>query len=92
MIDLHIHTTYSDGQYAPAETLQLAKQSGVTVAAITDHDTVSGLGEAETAARELGLQFSRDRNQCTEPYRAAYFRIWDRPDESGAAPFLPRSR
>ena len=57
MIDLHIHTTYSDGQYAPAETLQLAKQSGVTVAAITDHDTVSGLGEAETAARELGLQF-----------------------------------
>ena len=57
MIDLHIHTTYSDGQYAPAETLQLAKQSGVTVAAITDHDTVSGLGEAETAAQELGLQF-----------------------------------
>ena len=57
MIDLHIHTTYSDGQYAPAKTLQLAKQSGVTVAAITDHDTVSGLGEAETAARELGLQF-----------------------------------
>ena len=42
MIDLHIHTTCSDGQFSPEETIRMAHQAGVTVAAVTDHDTVSG--------------------------------------------------
>ena len=43
MIDLHIHTTCSDGQFSPEETIRMAHQAGVTVAAVTDHDTVSGI-------------------------------------------------
>ena len=36
MIDLHIHTTCSDGQFTPEETMRLAAEAGVTVAAVTD--------------------------------------------------------
>ncbi|MFP2913740.1 PHP domain-containing protein, partial [Pyxidicoccus sp. 3LFB2] len=42
MIDLHSHTTASDGQYPPAELLSRAAAAGVTVLAVTDHDTVAG--------------------------------------------------
>jgi hypothetical protein len=56
MIDLHSHTTASDGQHAPAELMALAAAAGVKVLAITDHDTVAGLGEAAEAARVHGLE------------------------------------
>ena len=56
MIDLHIHTNASDGQYSPAETVRLAAQKGMTCIAITDHDTVAGLGEARLAACEAGVE------------------------------------
>lgn len=55
MIDLHSHTTASDGQYSPEELLSLARQAGVRVLAVTDHDTVSGLPRADAAARKEGL-------------------------------------
>ena len=50
MIDLHSHTTASDGEHPPAELVALAVRAGVTVLAITDHDTVDGLAEASLAA------------------------------------------
>ena len=56
MIDLHSHTTASDGQHAPAELMALAAAAGVKVLAITDHDTVAGLGEAAEAARAHGME------------------------------------
>ncbi len=56
MIDLHSHTTASDGQHAPAELMALAAAAGVKVLAITDHDTVAGLGEAAEAARVHGME------------------------------------
>ncbi|WNG48917.1 PHP domain-containing protein [Archangium minus] len=56
MIDLHSHTTASDGQHSPAELLALAASAGVKVLAVTDHDTVAGLGEAAEAARAHGLE------------------------------------
>ncbi len=56
MIDLHSHTTASDGQHSPAELLALAAGAGVTVLAVTDHDTVAGLGEAAEAARAHGVE------------------------------------
>ncbi len=56
MIDLHSHTTASDGQHSPAELLALAASAGVTALAVTDHDTVAGLGEAEEAARAHGVE------------------------------------
>lgn len=57
MIDLHLHTTCSDGEFTPKETIQLAYQNGVKAVAITDHDTVSGIKEAKETADKLGMQF-----------------------------------
>ena len=56
MIDLHSHTTASDGQHSPAELLSLAASAGVTALAVTDHDTVAGLPEAAEAARARGVE------------------------------------
>ncbi|MGQ0507761.1 MAG: PHP domain-containing protein [Myxococcaceae bacterium] len=56
MIDLHSHTTASDGQHSPTELIRLAAAAGVTQLAVTDHDTVGGLAEATQAAQALGLR------------------------------------
>lgn len=52
-IDLHLHTTASDGQLAPSELIQLARVQHLDVIAITDHDTTAGLPEALQAAAGL---------------------------------------
>ncbi|MBQ9495890.1 MAG: PHP domain-containing protein [Treponema sp.] len=59
MIDLHTHTTASDGQYLPSELVRKACDAGVTVLAVTDHDTVSGLDEASREAKKAGITFVR---------------------------------
>lgn len=56
MIDLHSHTTASDGEHRPAEQVALAARAGVRTLAVTDHDTVAGLGEAAQAADALGVR------------------------------------
>lgn len=56
MIDLHSHTTASDGQHAPKELIRLAHQAGVRTLAVTDHDTVGGLAEARAAGEALGVE------------------------------------
>lgn len=56
MIDLHSHTTASDGQFEPAELLRQAKEAGVLTLAVTDHDTVAGLEAASAAARVAGIE------------------------------------
>lgn len=43
MIDLHVHSVYSDGTNTPAELIQLAEGRGLTAMALTDHDTVGGI-------------------------------------------------
>ena len=55
-IDLHLHTTHSDGSLAPSEVLKLADNAGVTTLAITDHDITSGIPEAIAAGQELGIE------------------------------------
>ena len=45
-IDLHTHTTASDGSLSPEDLVRLAKQQGVTALAVTDHDSVAGLSRA----------------------------------------------
>lgn len=55
--DLHLHTTKSDGKYAPAEVVQMAHKKGLSVIAITDHDTIDGIGEGRAEAEKLGLTF-----------------------------------
>ena len=57
--DLHTHTTASDGQYTPAELMRLAKQRGIQVLAVTDHDTINAVNEAQRAGDALGLQVIR---------------------------------
>jgi 3',5'-nucleoside bisphosphate phosphatase len=57
LIDLHTHTTESDGRCAPGELVARAAGSGVTVLAVTDHDTVSGCEAAAAACAAAGLAF-----------------------------------
>lgn len=52
MIDLHVHTTASDGQYTPTEIINKAIEKKIKAIAITDHDTVAGLEEAKKAAEK----------------------------------------
>lgn len=59
IVDLHTHSTASDGQYAPAELVKLAKARGIEVLALTDHDTIDGVGEAVKAGERLGVRVIR---------------------------------
>jgi predicted metal-dependent phosphoesterase TrpH len=55
-IDLHTHTTFSDGSCSPTELIELATQQGLDILAITDHDTTEGLPEALEATKDLSLE------------------------------------
>ena len=55
-IDLHAHTTHSDGSLTPTELVDLAASVGLAALAVTDHDTTAGLGEAREAATRHGLE------------------------------------
>ncbi|MNO62638.1 hypothetical protein D3C76_533180 [compost metagenome] len=54
--DLHTHTRASDGMNRPSENVRLAKEKGLAGLAITDHDTVAGIVEAQLAGEELGIE------------------------------------
>jgi predicted metal-dependent phosphoesterase TrpH len=56
-IDLHAHSTRSDGKESPTEVFEHAATAGINVLALTDHDTTSGWAEAASAAQRLGLGF-----------------------------------
>jgi len=55
-IDLHVHTTASDGVYSPTEVVKKAKEKGLVALGITDHDTINGLKEAILVGKKLGLE------------------------------------
>jgi len=57
IIDLHTHSTASDGQYAPAEVAARAAAAGTRAWALTDHDTLAGLEAGAVAARSMGVRF-----------------------------------
>jgi predicted metal-dependent phosphoesterase TrpH len=54
--DLHTHSTASDGTLTPTELLERAAAAGVETLALTDHDTVDGIAEAQAAATRLGVR------------------------------------
>ncbi len=56
MIDLHTHSTASDGKLSPAELMRHAQAVGIEVIALTDHDTLSGLEEASGEAARIGVE------------------------------------
>ena len=67
IVDLHLHTTASDGRLAPAELVRLVANQGLKIVSISDHDTTEGLAEAYEAAREFpdlriipGIELSTD--------------------------------
>jgi predicted metal-dependent phosphoesterase TrpH len=55
-VDLHMHSTASDGVYAPAEVVQIALTNKMDVIALTDHDTSNGIVAAQQAAASTGLE------------------------------------
>ena len=55
--DLHTHSTASDGRYSPSEVVKKAFERGVKYLALTDHDTVSGIEEANAEAEKLDIHF-----------------------------------
>ena len=57
MLDLHTHSTISDGSFTPAELAQHAKDLGIRAFALTDHDNMAGCEEAAAAAQKLGVGF-----------------------------------
>jgi len=58
-IDLHTHTRCSDGTQTPAELVRAAREAGIDVLAVTDHDTTAGWAEAARTAEEVGIELVR---------------------------------
>ncbi|MCR5667010.1 MAG: PHP domain-containing protein [Eubacterium sp.] len=56
-IDLHVHSTASDGTFTPTELIAQAKESNLLAMALTDHDSIDGLKEAQKAADEADIEF-----------------------------------
>ena len=56
VIDLHSHTTASDGSLTPTELVKLASDSGLAAVGVTDHDTLDGIPEALQAGQKLGVE------------------------------------
>ncbi|MEK7726574.1 MAG: PHP domain-containing protein, partial [Nitrospirota bacterium] len=80
-IDLHLHTTHSDGSQTPAEVVRLAHEAGVSALAITDHDITTGLPEAIAAGQELGIEIIpgieiSSRHGESELHVLGYFLKW----------------
>ena len=94
MIDLHTHTTASDGTLAPARLVARAASAGIRTLAVTDHDTMAGIREAADAARARGLGFLPGIeitavDERRDVHMLAYFLHADPP---GLAPFLAAAR
>lgn len=70
MIDMHVHSSASDGTFSPSGLLTEAKKAGLSAMALTDHDTMDGISEAADAARKLdielvaGVELSTEYQSC----------------------------
>jgi predicted metal-dependent phosphoesterase TrpH len=67
VVDLHAHTTASDGQHSPSELVEQAASIGLAALAITDHDTTAGLAEGLRAGQRLGLEVVPGIELSAEP-------------------------
>lgn len=85
MIDLHLHTYYSDGTMSPEELVRLAKRSGIETIAITDHDGMDGLDEGAEAGESQGVHVIPGIELSTEDETGTYMHIlgycFDRKNE-----------
>jgi predicted metal-dependent phosphoesterase TrpH len=84
-VDLHTHTTYSDGSQSPAELVRLARANGVRVLGVTDHDHTGGIDEAlACGAREgveivPGIELSVSHAEFEDIHILAYYFAWRAP-------------
>jgi predicted metal-dependent phosphoesterase TrpH len=91
--DLHLHTTHSDGAYTPAQVVDLARRSGLSALAVTDHDTLGGLAHARAAAGP-GLEVVAGV-EITAEHRGREFHLlgyFFRPDDGPLLAALERLR
>ena len=95
-MDLHLHTTVSDGRLTPTELIQLVAERGLETIAITDHDITDGLEEAYEAAKAFpnlrlipGIEISTDLGEH-EIHLLGYFLQTDHPGLQENADPLPR--
>ncbi|MBR7743851.1 PHP domain-containing protein [Phycicoccus sp. BSK3Z-2] len=94
MIDLHAHSSASDGTEAPADLVASAVAAGLDAVALTDHDTASGWDEAADAAGRLGITLVRGIEVSCARYRQSVHLLayLPDPDEAALAGELARSR
>lgn len=91
-VDLHLHSTASDGTEAPADVVRRVADAGLAGMSLTDHDTTAGLDEAEAEAAARGLRFLPGAElSATEPGRSVHLLAFgfDRGDDDLQA-FLAR--
>ena len=94
VIDLHLHTTASDGLFQPAVLVDMAWRVGIRTMSVTDHDTVAALSEVEAAARASGMGFVPGIeitavHEARDVHMLGYF--FD-PDDRALGAFLERQR
>ena len=94
MVDLHLHTTASDGRLSPHDLVTRAAAAGLTVISVTDHDTTAGLADARRTARRLGVRFVEGIEitaveNARDVHVLGYF--FD-PEDPGLATFLDGQR
>lgn len=69
MIDMHVHTNCSDGDYSPSDVVQMAHDVGITHLAITDHDTIDGLKQAHIKANDLNIKLLNGVELASSEYK-----------------------
>ena len=94
MIDLHTHTTASDGTLSPAELVERAHGLGIHTLSVTDHDTLAGVPEAAAAAAARGMELLPGTeitavHQGRDVHMLAYFLV---PQPAGMTSFLEQQR
>ena len=66
-IDLHMHSTCSDGSYTPKELVRAAREKGLSDISLTDHDSIDGLNEAEAEAKRVAEMEKIAAEHAPEP-------------------------
>ena len=97
MIDLHVHTTMSDGTLSPAEVVRYASRQGLKAIAVTDHDTVAGVLPAQREGDRLGIEVVAGVEISSHwahgiLHVLGYFILLDDPDLLTCLEFLKKGR
>ncbi len=98
-VDLHIHTTFSDGALSPTEVVAYASKVGLSAISITDHDTVDGMQEAVDAGKVYGVEVipgielsAQENAGSQEMHILGYYIDWKSQDFNAALDVLKNAR